>query len=310
MIDSGGQGMSGLALAVWLSAQAATASPAASAAPDAGTAGERRSFFRTLVVAEGETVDDAFCLGCGVEVRGRVRGDTIAILGGVDVAGEAGQGAADDVIAVGGGVHLAPSARVPASIVAVGGPVRIDPGATASYDVDALPWLHVPGQRQVFLEGASRLIASVLLFVGAGAAIVRARGIAARDAALARAPLARLLLGAALVATVACAMVNGERLGRFEAVVQSGLGLALVALNVSGAPGVASLAGRALARLAGRRLPAGWASCAAGAATVALLALVPLAGAAVALVSLCLACGGAFVRRGTLSASSRDEVPR
>lgn len=302
--------MSGMALAVWLSALAAAASPPAPASPGTGAAGDRRSFLRTLVVAESETVDDASCFGCGIVVRGRVRGDTLAVLGGVDVAGEAGRGAADDVIAVGGGVHLAPSARVPASIVAVGGPVRIDPGATASYDVDALPWLHVPGQRQVFLEGASTLAASVLLVVGAGASIVRARGIAARDAALARAPLARLLLGAALVATVVCAMANGERLGRFDAVVQSGLGLGLLALVVSGAPGVASLAGRALARLAGRRLPAGWASCAAGAAAVVLLALVPLAGAAVALGSLCLACGGAFVRRGTLTAPSPDEVPR
>jgi hypothetical protein len=302
--------MSGLALAVWLSALAATAPPPAPASPAAGTAGDRRSFFRTLVVAEGETADDVLCFGCGIVVRGRVLGDTIAILGGVEVAGEAGRGAADDVIAVGGGVHLAPSARVPASIVAVGGPARIDAGATASYDVDALPWLHVPGQRQVFREGAATLIASVLLVVGAGAAIVRARGIAARDAALAGAPLARLLLGAALVATVVCAMASGERLGRFEAVVQSGLGLGLVVLAVSGAPGVASLAGRALARLAGRRLTAGWASCAAGAVAVALLALVPLAGTAVALGSLCLACGGAFVRRGTLTASPHDEVPR
>ena len=299
MIDSGGPRLSGLALAALLLVEAPAPPPAS-----------RSSFLRTLVVAEGETVDEAVCFGCGVVVRGRVLGDTIAILGGVEVAGEAGRSAGDDVMAVGGGVRLAPAARVPASLLAVGGPVRIEPGATASYDVDALPFLHVPGQRQVFLEGAATLVGAVLLVVAVGAACVRGRGIAARDAALARSPVARGLLGAALVATVVCVMANGERLGRFEAVAQAGAGLGLLGLVVGGAPGVASLAGRGAARLAGRRLPPGLASCAVGAVVVALLALVPLAGVAAALAATCLAAGAAVAPRGTLDAPSHDEVPR
>jgi hypothetical protein len=309
-----GFAVSGLAFAVLLLVQAPTtappaAPPAAGAAPE-GRAADRRSFARTLVVAEGETVEDALCFGCGIVVRGRVLGDTIAILGGVEVEGEAGASAAADVIAVGGRVHLAPSARVPSSLVAVGGPVVVDPGAVASYDVDALPWLHVPGQRQAFAEGASTLVAAVLALVALGAACVGVEGIAARDAALSRAPASRGLLGAALVAAVVCAAANGERLGRLEAVIQSGFGLALLGLVVAGAPGVASLAGRALARLGGRRLPAGRASCALGAAAIAILLLVPLVGAPVAVAGLSFAAGGAVARRATLEAPSDDEVPR
>ncbi len=286
------------------------AQAAATTAPAAAEPEDRMSVLRTMVVAEGETVGDALCFGCSIVVRGRVLGDAIAILGGVDVTGQAGRGPVDDVIAVGGGVHAGAAATVPASIVSVGGPVRIDPGATASYDVDSLPWLHVPGQRQLFLEGVASLVAFVLVVVLAGAALVRARGIASRDAALARAPVARGLLGAALLIAYVCVVANGRRLGRFEDLVQSALGIGLLVALVLGSTGVASLLGRAAARLAGRRLSPGGRSCALGAAALALLCLVPLLGAPVALAALVLACGGAVSRRGTLSASPPDEVSR
>jgi hypothetical protein len=281
------------------------AAPSAAPEPD-----DRFSVLHTMVVAEGETVGDALCLGCAIVVNGRVLGDATAILGGVDVTGQAGHGTEGDVIAVGGGVHVGAGATVPASIVSLGGPVRIDPGATASYDVDSLPWLHVPGQLQLFLEGAASLVAFVLVVVLAGAALVRAGGIASRDAALASAPVARGLMGGALLAAYVCAVANGQRLGRFEDVVQSGLGIGFVAALVLGSTGVASLLGRGAARLAGRRLAPGWRSAALGAAVLALLCLVPLLGAPVAFAALVLACGGAFSRRGTLTAPSPDEVAR
>ena len=301
--------MSATALLFVVAQSAATPTPAAGRpAPPAAAPEDRRSLLRTMVVAEGETVGDALCFACGIVVRGRTLGDTIAILGSVDVTGQAGRGPADDVIALGGGVHAGATATVPASIVSVGGPVRLDAGATASYDVDSMPWLHVPGQRQLFLEGAASLVAFVLLLVLAGAALVRARGIASRDAALAGAPVARGLLGAALLLAYVCVVANGRRLGRFEDVVQSALGIGLVVALVLGSPGVASLLGRGAARVAGRRLAPGWRSAGLGAAGLALLCLVPLLGAPVALAALALACGGALGRRGTLTASSPDEV--
>jgi 2-C-methyl-D-erythritol 2,4-cyclodiphosphate synthase len=266
-----GSGMTLLAAFVLGVAQAAAtpaptpvAAPPATAAPAPAPA-DRRSVLRTLVVAPGETVASALCVGCGIVVRGRVLGDSIAILGGVEVLGESGTGGADDVLAIGGAVHLGPSAKAPASLVSLGGPVQIDPGAAASYDVDSLPWLHLPGQRRVFAEGAVCLAGFVLSVVLAGAALVRARGIAARDAALRRAPLARGLLGFALVSAYGCLMVNGEGLGRFEDVLQAAAGLGLLAAGVPGSTGVASVLGSGLARLAGQRLHAGWRSAALGA---------------------------------------------
>jgi hypothetical protein len=271
--------------------------------------GARVEVLHTLVVEPGETVGDAICFGCPIVVRGRVNGDAIALLGSVTVLGESGR-EADSVIAVGGAVRLGPEARAPGTIVSVGGPVLIEPGAKASYDVDTLPWLHVPGQRQVFAEGALSLLAFVLGSTAAGALLARTAGTAARDAAVARAPLARGLLGAALLAAVFVAMVAGERLGRFEDVVQSALALVLLGALVVGSTGVASLLGRAVARLGGRRLAPGFRSVAVGALAFGLLCLVPLAGLPVAVAGLSLAAGGAVARRATLEAPSDGEVPR
>lgn len=255
-------------------------------------------------MAPGETVEGATCLGCGIVVRGRVAGDTVAILGGVRVEGEAGRGPVDDVVALGGGVQVTPTGRAPASILAVGGPLRIEPGAAASYDVDSLPWLHVPGQRQVLTEGAWSLVAAVLVPVLLGSVVLRARGIAARDAGLVKAPLARGLLGAALVAGFGCLVANGDRLGRFEGAAVTAAAALLLAAGAAGSTGLASVVGRGLAHLAGRRLAPGWSSALGGAAALGLALLVPLLGAAAAVFALFLSTGGAFAPRATLTARS------
>jgi hypothetical protein len=282
--------------------------PAAGSGSAGGAAADRTHLLHALVVEEGETVGDALCLGCGIVVRGRVLGDAVAVLGGVDVEGEAGRSSGDDVIAIGGAVHVGPWARVPASMLALGGPVRIDPGATASYDVDSLALLQVPGQRQLFVDGTVCLVAFVLTLVGAGGVLVRTRGIVARDLALAEAPVRRGLVGAAFVLVLLGVMGGGERLGRFAGVTQTAFGFAFLAATAVGSTGVASLLGRGLARLAGRRLRAGWRAFALGGAALALLLLVPLLGLVVAVPALCLAVGGATARRDTLDASSSGEV--
>jgi hypothetical protein len=288
-----------------LLAQATVASPA----PPADAAPPRLSLLRELVVAPGDTVEDATCLGCGIVVRGRVVGDTTAILGGVVVEGEAGRGPFDDVVALGGGVRVAPTGRAPASILSVGGPLRIEPGATASYDVDSLPWLHLPGQRQVFAEGAAGLFAAVLGPVLLGSVLLRQRGIAARDAGLVTAPLARGLLGAALVAGFGCLAANGDRLGRFEGAAVTAAAALLLAAGAAGSTGLASVAGRGLARLAGRRLSPGWGAAVLGAPALALALLVPILGAAAAALALFLSVGGAFAPRATLTATSPESSP-
>jgi hypothetical protein len=105
-------------------------------------------------------------------------------------------------------------------------------------------------------------------------------------------------------------MVNGEGLGRFEDALQAAAGLGLFAAGALGSTGVASVLGRGLARLAGRRLRPGWGSAALGAAALVALGLVPLLGAVVATGALFLACGAAVARRATLPASSTDEGSR
>ncbi len=281
--------------------------PALAASP---TPDERTSLLRPLVVGEGETVAEATCFGCEVVVRGRVLGDTIALLGDVEVAGSAGRGGSDDVAAVGGAVHVRARARVPASVLSLGGPVRVDPGASVSAEVDSYPWFPVPGQRHPSLQGAATLVALVLAGVLAGTALVRKRGIVARDAALARTPVARGLIGVVLLAAVVAAITMAAwRHGRLETVAQSALGLGLVLALVLGSTGVASLLGRGVARVARRRLEPGLRSAAVGAVALALLCLVPLLGAAIALGGVVLACGAAVARHGTLAAPP-DEVPR
>jgi hypothetical protein len=262
------------------------------------------------VVGEGEIVAEATCFGCEVVVRGRVLGDTTAILGDVEVTGSAGRGGGDDVVAIGGAVHVGPRARVPASVLSLGGQVRVEPGAAVSSEIDSFPWFPVPGERQPSAEGAASLVALVLAGVLAGAAVVRGKGIAARDTALARRPVRRALIGLALLATLVGAMTAADWVhGRSETLAQSALALAFCVALVLGSTGVASLLGRGAARLAGRRLAPSWRSAAVGAVALAILCLVPLLGAAVGVAALVLGCGAAVARRGTLAAPP-DEVSR
>jgi hypothetical protein len=212
--------------------------------------------------------------------------------------------------AIGGAVHVRALARVPASVLSLGGTVRVEPGAAVSSEVDSFPWVPVPGQREPSPESAASLVAMALVGVLAGAAVVRQRGVAARDAALARSPFGRALIGlAALAALVAATTIAGRLHGRLEGFAQSALALGLVVALVVGSTGVASLVGRATARLAGRRMAPGWRAALVGAAALAILCLVPLLGAAAAVAALVLACGGAVARRGTLAAPP-DEVAR
>ncbi len=302
--------LAGVRLAPAASAPSPAPPPVSPGLAGAPTPDERTSLLRPLVVGEGETVTEATCLGCDVVVRGRVLGDTVALLGDVEVTGSAGRGGGDDVAAIGGGVRVGPRARVPASVLSLGGHVRVDPGASVSAEVDSFPWFPVPGQRRPSLTGVASLVVLVLAGVLAGGALVREKGIVTRDAALARSPVARGLIGVVLLAAPVAAMTMADWLhSRLETVAQSALGLGLVLALVLGSTGVASLLGRGVARLARRRLEPGGRSAAVGSVALALACLVPLVGAAIALAALILACGAAVARRGTLAAPP-DEVPR
>jgi hypothetical protein len=122
---------------------------------------DRESYLRDIVIGPGESVDDAVCVFCSVVVRGTVRSDVVVIGGGVEVEGVI----EDDVVILGGGLRLAPGARIGENVIAYGGPVERGEGSRIEGTVVVKPYFHLPGQRQVFLEGLLALGGLNLLLV-------------------------------------------------------------------------------------------------------------------------------------------------
>jgi hypothetical protein len=82
----------------------------------------------SVLVDTDEEVFDAIAIGGPLTVRGKVRGDAIALGGSVTI--EPGAIVDGDVIALGGAVRVAAGATVFGDATAIGGSVDIDPDAT------------------------------------------------------------------------------------------------------------------------------------------------------------------------------------
>jgi hypothetical protein len=89
---------------------------------------DRMSMGGPVLVDADEEVFDAIALGGPLTVRGKVRGDAIALGGSVTL--EPAAIVDGDVVALGGPVHVAAGATVFGDVTAVGGSVDIDPDAT------------------------------------------------------------------------------------------------------------------------------------------------------------------------------------
>ncbi len=79
-------------------------------------------FLRSYTLAEGETSNEPIVvIGGSARIDGRV---------------------ADDVVVIGGGLHLGPKAVIEGNAVSVGGDVSLDPGASVQGSIDeaVLPW--------------------------------------------------------------------------------------------------------------------------------------------------------------------------
>jgi len=159
---------------------------------------DRESYLFDIVVGPGETVDDAVCIFCSVVVRGTVRSDVVVIGGGVEVEGVV----EDDVVIVGGGLRLRPGGRVGEDVVAYGGPVERGERARIEGTVLVKPYFHLPGQRQVFLEGLLALGALNLLLVLLLSMLLRRRVSRLADTLMQR-PGRVLVAGAAAMAVLA-----------------------------------------------------------------------------------------------------------
>src|SRR5271157_198710 len=81
----------------------------------ASGSGDRVQFFQSINVSSDEEVGDVVCMFCSIHMAG-TSGDTVAILGNIVVDGTV----KGDVVAVGGGVKLGEDASVGGDAVAIG----------------------------------------------------------------------------------------------------------------------------------------------------------------------------------------------
>jgi hypothetical protein len=140
------------------------------AAEGSAEAEDRVRYLWSFGVEKGETVEDAVCVFCSVRSAGNAE-DVVAVWGSVEIVG----GTTADVVAVGGGVRVRAGATVDGDVVAIGGPVIVEPGAKVTGEIEAHPFYHLPGQRQVFWQGAAGLAGFNLIVVLLGFLLVRRR---------------------------------------------------------------------------------------------------------------------------------------
>lgn len=84
----------------------------------------------SIVVKEGETVNNAVATGGSVAVNGQTTGDAVALGGSVSVNGHV----AGSAVAIGGSIHLGPNAVVEGDAVSIGGQIVKEEGAEIGGD--------------------------------------------------------------------------------------------------------------------------------------------------------------------------------
>jgi hypothetical protein len=174
----------GLTSAGWSTSQTPQATTPADTQPQTGEpAVERDEHIRvrtfggsrvriggSIVVERGESVEQAVAILGDLIVRGDVHGDAVAVMGSVRV--EDGASVGGQVVAVGGQIELAPTAKIAGSAdqVAIGFPeIRVDGPGYDSFRFRLLPdrdWL------AGFALGGSLLRLTALLLLALTAAIV------------------------------------------------------------------------------------------------------------------------------------------
>lgn len=173
---------------------------------------EYRGHVKNLVIGPGQTFDEVHCFACSIRVAGTVKGELISICGGADIQGEVG----GDVIIVGGGLRLGPTAIARDDVIVIGGPVERDPSAQVAGNVVNQWWLYLPGQRQVFLRGAAVFLALTLALALLGYAVFRPSRMERIAAAARSHPFSAVLLGLALSAGGIYCLDSLESLGEYE----------------------------------------------------------------------------------------------
>jgi len=114
-----------------------------------------------MVVGPQETVEDVVCYMCRVRVEGTVTSDVVSLWGSVEIEGSV----ASDVVVIGGAARLGPRAIVGTDVVTIGGPVETAPGAQVHGETAGRKtgYVHLPGQREVFLPEALTFLLTILM---------------------------------------------------------------------------------------------------------------------------------------------------
>lgn len=112
---------------------------------------ERVMVGEDIVVGADEYLNEVVCIGCSIEVLGRVRGDAVAIGGSISVSGEVG----GDAAAILGDSEIA--GRVGGSAIAILGGVKLRPGAEVKEDVVAVLG-SLEGESEATIGGTTKIV--------------------------------------------------------------------------------------------------------------------------------------------------------
>lgn len=228
-----------------------------------------------VVVEKGERVEDVVAIFGSVTVRGEVHGNAVAV--GGSVRGEQGATIRGDVVAIGGGIEMAPDVRLSgrAEHVAIGFPeIRVYGSNDPEFSLQFLP-----DRRSIAgaLAGVSIFRLTALLLLGLAAALVFSSTVGRTADVAAHSPLQALVIGVGLQLLLVPALIV---LSLSLAVMVVGLPLIPVVLVAAGAvwlvgfTGATSAAGRGVLRAVGIANPSLLSSFLLGGLPVAVLAIV------------------------------------
>ena len=114
-------------------------------AVSASASTDRVSIGKDIAISEGESASDIVCVFCNIVVHGNVKGDVVAVLGGVYI--DPAQSVSGDMVAIGGDVSVGQSSSVQGDLVVVGGDFSPAPDAVVHGDREIFPgraWLFLP----------------------------------------------------------------------------------------------------------------------------------------------------------------------
>lgn len=249
---------------------------------------DRTSYFRDVVVQEGEKSADVLCIYCSVRLNGVAEGDAVAIGGDVELTGSV----KGDVVTIGGRIRLHSGTEIEGDAIAIGGWLERAAPSKVGGDAQALPWAYIPGQRRPVLLGGAIYAAVWIGLALLSCGVVRPRRAEAMAATCREHPWRSFLFGLLTVAIFWALYYATPYAKRHEDQLDWIITGTWMLVCVYGLPGPCLRIGSEL--VPGRGVFAGVLS---GALMIAALQFIPVLGALAFLVFLFLAAGCAVTSR-------------